>query len=87
MYAPSLSCALRVTARAQVSTDAESMGMQYRYGDNDGRRQAFGLWPDDVMNQEMGSIVVQQGKCVVLPKVYKFCVLQFELVDETSVGD
>lgn len=76
----------RLAFRAQVGTDAESMDMPYQHDDNRGWRHAYGFAGEEPLNQEMGSIVAKEGKCVVFPNIYQHRVRSFELADRTKPG-
>ncbi|TBU44511.1 hypothetical protein BD309DRAFT_990242 [Dichomitus squalens] len=60
--------------------------MPYIIDDNRGWRWAYEFADREALNQELGSIVAKEGKCVVFPNIYQYRVQPFELADKTKPG-
>ena len=75
----------RLAFRAVVG-DGEGVDMPYEQSDYKGYRAAFGFGNDDPMNQRLGHIVAEEGKCVAFPNFYQHHVDAFELADPAQAG-
>ena len=60
--------------------------LDYQQDDHKGFMVVYGLGRNVVLNQELGGIVAQEGKCVAFPNVYQHCVAPFELADKSRPG-
>lgn len=58
----------------------------YEQNDDRGVREIYGMENEDPLNQVLGSLIAEQGRCVVFPNVYQHRVAPFELVDKTKPG-
>ncbi|TBU40242.1 hypothetical protein BD309DRAFT_1082863 [Dichomitus squalens] len=76
----------RLAFRAQVGTDSESINMLYVNGDRRAWKTTYGMGSEEPLNQNLGSIVAAEGKCVVFPNIYQHRVQPFELADKTKPG-
>eukprot|EP01097_Dermamoeba_algensis_P011482 TRINITY_DN8906_c0_g1_i1.p1 TRINITY_DN8906_c0_g1~~TRINITY_DN8906_c0_g1_i1.p1 ORF type:complete len:513 (+),score=136.73 TRINITY_DN8906_c0_g1_i1:65-1603(+) len=60
---------------------------EYDQSDFRGIEQVYGLESDkSSLNQYLGSVVTQQGRCLVFPNIYQHKVAPFELRDGTKPG-
>ena len=54
--------------------------------DHKGTVVAWGLGQESPLNQELGHIVAEEGKCVAFPNIYQHRVQPFELADPSKPG-
>ena len=54
--------------------------------DNKGCLTAWGIGEGSLLNQELGHVVAEEGKCIAFPNVYQHCVQPFELADPSKPG-
>ena len=77
----------RLSFRATVGTeDPYEMEEINDQLDNNGCLTALGFREDTPVHQELGHIVVEEGKCVAFPNIYQHCVQPFELADRSKPG-
>lgn len=58
----------------------------YEQNDDRGVLAVYGLKNEGPLNQIVGSLTAQQGRCIVFPNVYQHHVAPFKLTDETKPG-
>ncbi len=58
----------------------------YEQDDRTGVEALFGLRDQDLLVQQIGSVITQQDRCVVFPNLYQHKVAPFKLVDPTKPG-
>lgn len=58
----------------------------YDQDDREGVYQVFGMENECPLNQKLGSLMANEGRCVAFPNVYQHKVSPFELVDRTKNG-
>lgn len=58
----------------------------YEQDDREGVYNAFGMENEGPLNQKLGSLIAQEGRCVAFPNVYQHKVAPFELLDKTKNG-
>ena len=58
----------------------------YEQNDVIGTESWYGLRDDDPLNQELGGVVVKEGRIVAFPNTMQHCVQPFELQDKTKRG-
>ncbi|KDQ52810.1 hypothetical protein JAAARDRAFT_39798 [Jaapia argillacea MUCL 33604] len=61
-------------------------GLPYQESDSKGYTVAFGISKDGALNQELGSVITKEDKCLAFPNIYQHRVAPFELVDPTKPG-
>lgn len=58
----------------------------YEQYDDRGVREVYGMENEDPLNQILGSLIAEQGRCIVFPNIYQHLVAPFKLVDKTKPG-
>ena len=58
----------------------------YEQYDDRGVRETYGLEDEDPLNQVLGNLIAEQGRCIVFPNIYQHLVAPFKLVDKTKPG-
>lgn len=65
----------------------DGMDMQYEQSDWIGLATAYGIdGRDGPLNQELGSVVTKEGKCLAFPNIWQHRVSSFKLVDPSKPG-
>ena len=78
--------AFRMTVGADDPYEMMGTYKQYAQDDVQGTAAAWGIARDRPLNQEIGHVVAEEGKCVAFPNVYQHCVMPFELDDWGQPG-
>ncbi|GJE90782.1 DUF4246 domain-containing protein [Phanerochaete sordida] len=65
---------------------AVSAPEDYEQFDYDGVKAEFGFTIDEPLNQQIGSVVTKQGRCIAFPNVFQHQVQPFELADKSKPG-
>ncbi|EIW52138.1 uncharacterized protein TRAVEDRAFT_135946 [Trametes versicolor FP-101664 SS1] len=60
--------------------------MPYEQSDDKGYNTVYGFGGGKALNQELGHIVAEEGKCIAFPNIYQHRVDDFELADRTKPG-
>ncbi|KAI0773048.1 hypothetical protein BD413DRAFT_656192 [Trametes elegans] len=77
----------RLDFRTAVGDGEESTTeLAYEQNDEQGYYAAYGFANGDALNQGLGHIVAEEGKCVAFPNIYQHHVDAFELADPTKPG-
>ena len=76
----------RLAFRAAVGSGEQGVDLPYEQSDERGYLVAYGLGRDKALNQPLGHVVAEEGKCVAFPNVYQHHVDPFELADKTRPG-
>jgi hypothetical protein len=58
----------------------------YEQNDNRGVQEVYGLINDGPLNQVLGNLTAEKGRCIVFPNIYQHYVAPFRLVDKTKPG-
>ncbi|EJF59630.1 hypothetical protein DICSQDRAFT_171809 [Dichomitus squalens LYAD-421 SS1] len=74
----------RLDFRTAIGADDEGRALEHLQDDDQGFLTAFGL--QRPMNQYLGYVVADEGKCVAFPNVYQHRVDESELADPTKPG-
>ncbi|OBZ68435.1 hypothetical protein A0H81_11563 [Grifola frondosa] len=77
---------LAFSPRSGLRADDGGRGVIHQQWDYKGYAAAFGLYIAEPLNQEIGSIVTTEDKCLVFPNIYQHCVAPFGLADPTKPG-
>ncbi|KDQ59187.1 hypothetical protein JAAARDRAFT_33915 [Jaapia argillacea MUCL 33604] len=73
--------------RKAVGGGDQGMDIPYEQSDNQGYLAAYGIDGDrGYLNQELGTVVTKEDKCLAFPNIYQHRVAPFELVDPTKPG-
>ncbi|MFF2395902.1 DUF4246 domain-containing protein [Nocardia sp. NPDC058114] len=59
---------------------------EYDQNDETGMREVFGLADEDALNQDLGSVKAEAGRCVAFPNILQHRVAPFRLHDPTRNG-
>lgn len=58
----------------------------YEQNDDRGVFAVYGMKNEDPLNQVLGSLTAELGRCIVFPNIYQHLVKPFKLVDKTKPG-
>ncbi|KDQ59172.1 hypothetical protein JAAARDRAFT_33900 [Jaapia argillacea MUCL 33604] len=73
--------------RNAVGDGDMGMDIPYEQSDNQGYLAAYGIDGNrGFLNQELGTVVTKEDKCLAFPNIYQHRVAPFELVDPTKPG-
>ncbi|KAL4102538.1 hypothetical protein PRIC1_006283 [Phytophthora ramorum] len=71
---------------SRLSFRAEVEEPPYQQNDDDGIAEIYGLFANDLLVQELGSVETSTSRCVVFPNALQHLVQPFELEDPTKAG-
>ncbi|KDQ59184.1 hypothetical protein JAAARDRAFT_192719 [Jaapia argillacea MUCL 33604] len=73
--------------RKAVGDGGDGADIPYEQSDNQGYMAAYGIDGDSgFLNQELGTVITKEDKCLAFPNIYQHRVAPFELVDPTKPG-
>ncbi|TFK53677.1 hypothetical protein OE88DRAFT_1626555 [Heliocybe sulcata] len=65
----------------------EDMDQRYQKGDHKGYLMVYGIdGSDGPLNQNLGSVITKEGKCLAFPNIWQHRVSPFKLVDTSKPG-